>query len=512
MKTACDLLFETLKSFDNNLGDLRLKNAVFFEDDNLLKIEAISDVAVNNDGVNFIVKSIKDRIGSDIKVELEVKKSICDKDLAYRVINEYLKEKCFHISHLITSESVKVLSVNKRIVFELNLTEGVSEFFSRTSELDKMCSYLSRAYAHDFIGSIKIVSDNSESVTYEVDTVDFNELEDSTLRHLKVTNVLKYCDDTVYDTAMYIEDGKDRIGPNFFAGVVIEIESKVSKNGKPYNLITLDDKSGQITGRFFTNDKQKLKKLEKISVGSQIIMRCENELFNGSPSLTIKGYHLCEFPINYIPKEKPSKKASEKYSLVFPESIVSTKQEDFFSVNKELPIEIKNGTYSVVDIETTGTDTQFDKITEIAAVKIVNGVITESFQTLVNPEVSIPERIVELTGIDDELVKDSPTIDMVYPDFFKFVENTVFVAHNAEFDFRFLKNAGKNFGYLLKNQVLDTLYLSRKILPSLKNHKLNTVCDYFNITFNHHRALSDALATAEMLLELLKGKKSLKDI
>lgn len=512
MKNACDLLFETLKSFDNNLGDLRLKSAVYFEDTCVLEVEAISDVAVTLEGKNFIVKSLKERLEGALEIKLSVKKSICDKELAIRAILEYLKEKCFHVSHFIKSDSVKVISVNKRIVFELNLTEAVSDFFTRTSELHKMCNYLSRSYAHDFIGSIKIISDESEAPTYNVESLDFYELEDSTLRYIKVNNVLKFCDDALYDTAMYIADGENRIGPIFFAGVVAEISSKVSKNGKPYNLITVDDKTGKITGRFFTQDKQKLKKLEKISVGSQIIMRCENELFNGSPSLSIKGYHLCEFPKNFIPKEKPSKKAPEKYGLVFPESITSAKQDDFFTVDKELPVEFKECTLTVVDIETTGTDSQYDKITEIAAVKIVNGVITERFQTLVNPEVTIPERIVELTGIDDELVKDSPTIDMVYPDFFKFIENTVFVAHNAEFDFRFLKNAGKTLGYIMNNKVVDTLYLSRKILPSLKNHKLNTVCDHYGITFNHHRALSDALATAEMLLELVKGKKSLKDI
>ncbi len=512
MKNACDLLFDTLKSFDNNLGDLRLKSAVFFEDSNILEVEAISDVAVSIEGKNFIIKSLNERLEGLTKINLLIKKSICDKELASRVIIDYIKEKCFHISHLISDENIKILSVNKKIVFELNLIDSLSDYFLRTSELDKMCNYLSRSYAHDFVGSIKIVSDETESPTYDVESMNFGELEDSTLRYIKVTNVLKFCDDALYDTAIYISDGQDRIGPIYFAGVVNQIENKISKNGKPYNLITIDDKTGKITGRFFTSDKQKLKKLEKISVGSQIIMRCENELFNGAPSLTIKGYHLCEFPKNFTPKEKPSKKAPEKYSLVFPENITSTKQEDFFNVDKGLPIEFTDRTFSVVDIETTGTDAQYDKITEIAVVKIVNGVITESFQTLVNPEVSIPERIVELTGISDELVKDSPTIDMVYPDFFKFIENTVFVAHNAEFDFRFLKNAGKNLGYLLKNEVVDTLYLSRKILPSLKHHKLNNVCDYFGITFNHHRALSDSLATAEMLLELVKGKKSLKDI
>ncbi len=512
MKTPCDLLFDLIKSSDTALGDLRLKSAVFFERSNTLEVNAVSDVSISIEGKNFILKSLSDKF-KGVKINLNASKAICDKSLAKRAILEYIKSKCFHVAHLIKEENVLVLTANKKINFELFLTSDIYDYFIRTSELENMCEYLSRNYSNDFLGTLKIKENASEELpVYEVESLDYGELEDSTLRYVKVNSVLKYCDTEVYDTAMYIADGENRVGLNFFAGVVVEKEEKISKNGNPYYIITIDDKTGKISGRFFTKDKNKLKKLEKVEVGSVIIVRGENELFNGSVNFTIKGYHFCEFPLGYKPREKASKKAPERYNLVHPEKISTARQDNFFTGIRIIPTEIENGVFTVVDIETTGTDTQYDKITEIGAVKIENGVIVESFQTLVNPEVSISERITELTGIDDEMVKDAPTIDKVYPDFYKFVENTVFVAHNAEFDFRFLKNNGKALGYLLKNEVVDTLYLSRKILPSLKNHKLNTVCDNYGIEFRHHRALSDALATAELFLELVNGKKSLKDI
>ncbi len=513
MKNACDILFETLKSADSALGDLRLRGAIYYENEDTLEVDAISDVSVLEDSKSFVLNALKGELVGVKNVKLNISKSICDKDLAKKVILKYLKEKCFHIAHVISEENVLVLSVNKRVVFEIKLSKDIKEFFERTSELQKMCEYLSRSYSHDFEGSIKIIQNQkAEVVSYDIDSVNYSELEDSTLRYVKMQNVLKFCDDTLYDTAIYIEDGENRLGSNYFCGVVVSKEEKISKNNKPYFIITIDDKTGKISGRYFTNDKNKLKKLEKIDVGSVIIVRGENELFNDRISFTIKGYHLCEFPTGYKPKEKPSKKAPESYSVVFPEKIISLKQTDFLTEEQNMPIEIKTGVFSVVDIETTGTDVNSDEITEVAAVKIENGVIVESFQTLINPKVTIPERIVELTGIDDDLVKDSPTLDKIYPDFFKFIENTVFVAHNAEFDFRFLKNKGRELGYILKNEVLDTLALSRKVLPSLRHHKLNNVCEYYGIEFRHHRALSDAMATAEMLLELVKGKNSLKDI
>ena len=182
--------------------------------------------------------------------------------------------------------------------------------------------------------------------------------------------------------------------------------------------------------------------------------------------------------------------------MVFPEKTVTTKQDNFFTVEFEYPDEIKNTVFTVVDLESTGTDVVNDKITEIGAVKIVNGKIVEQFQTLVNPEVHISDRIVELTGIDDDLVKDAPTIDKVFPDFFKFLGDSV------------IKNVGKSLGYVIKNEYIDTLALSRKFLPTFSRHRLNDVCGYFGIVFHHHRALSDAFATAEMFLELKKDKKS----
>ena len=505
-------MFESLKTQDETLGDLRLKNAVYYEGNNSLQVYAISDIAISNENKNYILKVLKEKLNYISDIELFVAKSVLDRDLAIKVITETIKKRCFHISHIVNNNTVNVISVNKRVVFELNLTEGVNDYFERTSEMVKLIECLERSYAHDFVGSIKIVSDEEEAPVYEEEDYNYLELEDSTLRYVKMQNVFKLCDDATYDTAMYIEDGIDRLGSVFFAGEVVEKEEKTSKNGNVYHVITIDDKSSKITGRFFTRDKNKLKKLEKIDVGSIIIARGENELFNGSVSFTIKGFHLCEYPVNFKLKEKPSLKVPEKYSLIFPKKIESARQSDFFSVDKGLPVEVQSGVYTVVDIETTGTEASYDKITEIAGVKIENGEITEYYHTLVNPEIHISDRIVELTGIDDELVKDSPKINEVYPDFFKFIEGTTFVAHNAEFDFRFLYNAGKELGYIMTNKTLDTLYLSRKILPSLKNHKLNTVCEHFNITFNHHRALSDAMATAEMFLELLKGKKSLKDI
>lgn len=166
--------------------------------------------------------------------------------------------------------------------------------------------------------------------------------------------------------------------------------------------------------------------------------------------------------------------------------------------------------YVVFDIETTGFSNKNDKITEIGAVKIINGQIVDKFSQLVNPNIKIPDRVVELTGITDELVADKPTIDEVLPKFIEYIGNSVLVAHNASFDTGFIRENCRNIGFEFNYSTLDTLQLSRELLPSLKSHKLNTLAKHLNIGLeNHHRAVDDSDATAKIfvkLVEMLKEK------
>ncbi len=159
--------------------------------------------------------------------------------------------------------------------------------------------------------------------------------------------------------------------------------------------------------------------------------------------------------------------------------------------------------YVVFDIETTGFTPGKDHITEIGAVKIKNGEIIDRYSTFVNPRVPIPQHISELTGITDEMVKDAPNVETVIPEFLSFVEDSVLVAHNASFDTGFIYYYAGQMGLPVSHTVLDTLGLSRLLLPELSKHKLNLVADYLEVSLeNHHRAIDDAVATAEVFIKL----------
>ena len=175
-----------------------------------------------------------------------------------------------------------------------------------------------------------------------------------------------------------------------------------------------------------------------------------------------------------------------------------------------------NGEAVVFDIETTGLSVQNCRITEIGAVKIKDGQVLDTFNTFVNPEQPIPAEIVKLTGITDDMVKDAPSEQEALKAFFKFLGkredggDTLLIAHNADFDTGFIRAASVRCGMEFPNPYLDTLALARFLLPDLKNHKLDTVAEHYELgDFNHHRACDDAAMLAAIYFCMLRDLRSI---
>ena len=170
------------------------------------------------------------------------------------------------------------------------------------------------------------------------------------------------------------------------------------------------------------------------------------------------------------------------------------------------------GNYVVFDLETTGIGAKSNQIIEIGAVKVEEGKIGETFSTFVNPLRPIPYPIQQLTGIDDSMVSNARTIQEVLPEFVQFCEGCVMVAHNASFDIGFIEQKAKEQGILVDYTVIDTVSVARALLPDLKRYKLDTVAKRLGVSLeNHHRAVDDATATAEIFVRML-DRLSEKDI
>jgi DNA polymerase-3 subunit epsilon len=167
--------------------------------------------------------------------------------------------------------------------------------------------------------------------------------------------------------------------------------------------------------------------------------------------------------------------------------------------------------YAIIDIETTGQALSIGKITDIAIFVHDGFKIIDSFTSLINPECYIPRFITNLTGIDNEMVKNAPKFYEVAKEIIEITQDKVFVAHNVSFDYKFVQAEFKQLGYDYQRKTMCTVRMGRKYLPGHRSYSLGNLCDELGISINdRHRAAGDALATVK-LFEMIMDKKVQKD-
>ena len=232
----------------------------------------------------------------------------------------------------------------------------------------------------------------------------------------------------------------------------------------------------------------------------------------GHPAIAITDHGVLQaFPIanHVLPKEDPFKiiYGCEGYFV-----------DDLMDLVRNERGQTLDDTYVVFDIETTGFSAVHDRIIEIGAVKISHGEEVGRFSEFINPQIPIPFKIEQLTSINDGMVKDAPTIDLILPKFLEFCKGSILVAHNAEFDTGFIKQKAEDLQLEYDFTVVDTMTLSRVLLTGLAKFTLDNICKHLNISLeHHHRAIDDASATAKMFFKLSKmcedrGVHTLKEI
>lgn len=221
----------------------------------------------------------------------------------------------------------------------------------------------------------------------------------------------------------------------------------------------------------------------------------------GHPAIAITDHGVAQaFPDAMKAADKINK-YGEKIKVIYgTEAYFMDDLVESVSGKSEEPLD---GTFICFDIETTGLSANRDKITEIGAVKVENGQITDTFSTFANPGMPIPAKITELTGITDAMVKDAPSQSEAVSAFLEFAGDNVLVAHNAPFDTSFIRKACENMNREYNYTSIDTVAISRAILTDIKNCKLDTVAKYLRLgDFNHHRATDDAEMLARIFINL----------
>lgn len=491
-----------VRALDEKLKNVRLASIEINREEKAIMYNFICDEVIGDElkaKMREQAKIITARVFST--VDISVKKIVSNDELINNAIYKFLSEKYPSISIFLKTTDVSSKVIGNVVKYTLRLTKDGVEYLTKNGILTKLNDFLSRKFCSDFVGSTDI-KEAEETFSLLSEEVYADELQKIEHRTIKVKDVIVIDDYDMGDLAVYIEDMTP--GTVTVCGKITDIAERKTKADKPFFIIHLDDTTGRTSGVYFSK-KSSLHKIKELQKDDAVIVRGTLGEYQGKPSFTIDKINRCTFPDDFVKKDKYKKTAPKHYRNVFPKPAETVRVKSVFDDDK-LPSELTSETFVVFDLETTGLDVANNGITEIGAVKIVDGKIVEEFTTLVKPDYPITAENTAITGITEEMVKDSPKIGAVLPDFMKFIEGAVLVAQNAEFDMKFVKRFAGAEEYEVKNKVLDTLELARAHLPMLKKHDLHTLAEHFGIIFNHHRALSDSYATAEVFIELMKIK------
>ncbi len=496
---------EGLRTLDPRLKNLRLNSVEIDRKAFKVTYNFISDETVDEELKKKLLDKVFEESPEEFRsVEITVKKIVSDEALVGGAIFNFIKDNYPSIGMFLKPTDVVCAKVGDTVKYTLRLTKDGAEYVVKGGVIKKLNEFLGKNFCSDFAGNTEIKA-AEETVDLSDEEVFESELSRIEHRTIKIQDPVVIDDPVMGDIALYIEDATS--GAVTVCGKITEIAERETKNGKPFFIIHIDDTTGKTSGVYFSK-KATYGEIKKLAVGDAVIVRGTIGEYNGRRSFTIDKINRCTFPENFVKKDKFKKSAPKEYKLVFPTPASTVKVTSVFDeTNAALPKELIDETYVVFDLETTGLELMTNGITEIGAVKLVGGKPAEQFTTLVKPDYPITEEIVNLTGITHEMVENAPKIGTVLPDFMKFIEGAVLVAHNAEFDTRFIKRFAAGEDYEIKNKVLDTLEMSRKYLPQLHKSGLGVLAEYFGVVFHHHRALSDAYATAEVFVELMKIKE-----
>ncbi len=288
-------------------------------------------------------------------------------------------------------------------------------------------------------------------------------------------------------------------------GRVTDVKKQTSKAGKDFFKATIDDTTGSVNILMFPRFPKHVKDIEAyLLLDAEICVEGELKMDerSGSYVLFTRKFALCNIDYSSISLDVVYNECPEYYSKVIPEKYIETEQSELFAYTGELP-DILKGKIVVFDLETTGLTASSCKIIEIGAVLMEDGIIKETFSTLIDPMEHIPDSASEVNHIYDKDVVGAPEFKDVVGDFYKFCQGATLCGHNVGFDVGFLTLHAKKEFYNFDNPTLDTLDMARRTLKRDRRNTLGDLCKEFGIELeNAHRALFDTIATAKLLKKL----------
>ena len=462
----------------------------------------VTDLTYHDEDVSAARAVSQQFVPEGCRAEVRVVKSVPSAEGVRAHIADYLRREFPSSAAFISPEDISVETDASGGRFLIGVADAERTRMVRGNVLDAVASELCRTFPGAWTGDCRSVQKVMEAPPEE-------ELPPPEIivapRVFPIENYAPI-DGAKPKLAVYIADlaaGQTNVT---VCGTITFMEERMTKKEKPFFSFAISDGSGQLRLSYFTR-KATLEKVRSLKQGDSVCFTGEMELFNGTLSFRPKAVDYGTPPKDYVFEARPSRPAPARYTAVIPEPCEDLVQGKLFG-ETSLPAGFEKEKFVVFDLETTGLNNNpvagpMDRIIEVGAVKIEGGKIAEKFSSFVACPVRLPEEIIQITGITDDMLVGAPDIKDVIADFYKFCEGCALVGHNVQFDYKFIHYYGEEEGYLFDAKTYDTVFLSQQLLR-LSNYKLNTVADYFGFTFRHHRAFDDAFVTAKIFLELVK--------
>lgn len=490
---------------NNNIDYLKLGTVVFNKSENLLYLtflyeeKNLEKMQVEKLKIENLVKEYVDI--DSIKYSIKFLKAFLDESRLKLLVNNFIKE-----NHRMCYYALKSIEINyENDCFKVNLLANLT-----AEELEKIIKeltiFLNNKYFYKFNFNYQILSDESNILTEHKNDVLNDIIDPITITKIKVNKIENILGEIV-ENACYPYDYYKTAEENIFlCGHLENIEEVefTKKDGETKGIrFALKVKClDKVFNASLFPTKKNLEIVKTIENNIDIIMQGNLDNFNNGLTFKVKSLAKCKI-LDYEKPKQEINKIYDKYKFVFPQNYSEISQINLFEENIKKDY-LLNNEFVVFDLETTGLDYMTEKVTEIGAVKIKNGVITEIFSTFVNPEKDISLEITKLTGITNSMVKTAPKIENVIPDFYKFCNGCILVGQNVQFDFGFIDFYSRQVNYIFDHEKNDTMIIAKKNM-FLKNYKLKTIAENLNVPLiNAHRAVNDALCTAKVFIKLVE--------
>ncbi len=504
---------DKLSILDGLYSGLKFKDAVYLEKTNVCTVNFLynpESFRPSDENKPVIMKTLVDLIGDLVTYQLSFINCPLDKHAIANYTYTTIVNNFPAISKDFTFNDVTVDIENLNVSLKLKLSPSAYDYASGLNREELVAEKLKESFLADFKVTFVRKDDISNSTSYIEKNMELmssiKEAENKTVYELsEIADIIGKNESTLAIDLSKVNSPVENV---VICGEVTNVQRrtynrKYTKNGETkeiertfYNF-TIKCDTKFLYCSIFPKQADEAKG-DLIEVGMKVCCFGSFREFNNRLSFNAVSVARCEYKREDI--KSAYKQVNEDYHTVIPTEYIDYEQSGLFDEeNKDF-----EESYVVFDIETTGLEPNKDEIIEIGACKVEHGRISERFSTFVKPSKHISKEIVDLTGIDDSMVADAPTINYVLPDFYKFCSGSTIVAHNISFDMSFIYNAAKKLSYNFDHPLMDTLEMARVKLPGLRNYKLGTIVERLNIQLeNAHRAINDATATAKVFIKLI---------